>query len=69
MQKIALIGLGYIGNSHASAIVESDKVELTAIVEKNEELGKNAIIDENNQIIMVDKFFLSVVAVYTSSIL
>ena len=37
MQKIALIG-----NSHASAIVESDKVELTAIVEKNEELGKNA---------------------------
>ena len=38
--KIAVIGVGYIGQLHASCIAQAENMELVAVVEPNEELGK-----------------------------
>ena len=40
MQKIALIGAGFIGAAHAAACSNSELLELTAVCDVNEESGK-----------------------------
>lgn len=40
MLNVAVIGSGYIGSLHAQMVNESKKVNLVAIVERNEEVGK-----------------------------
>lgn len=45
MLNVAIIGAGYIGLSHATAVLNSDKVNLVAIAEKNEVNGKKAADD------------------------
>lgn len=42
MLNVAVIGSGYIGQLHAKAINESDRVNLAAIAERNEEAGRKA---------------------------
>ena len=46
MQKIALIGAGFIGAGHAAACSNSKILELTAICDVNEEVGK-ALADKH----------------------
>ncbi|MBQ6830436.1 MAG: Gfo/Idh/MocA family oxidoreductase [Clostridia bacterium] len=67
MLNVAIIGAGYIGSLHAQMVNESEKVNLVAIVERNEEVGKKAAKEyeckwyadaremlENEEIDMVD---------------
>ncbi len=42
MLNIAIIGTGYIGLCHAAAAKASEKVNLVAVAERNEEAGKKA---------------------------
>ena len=42
MKNIAIIGSGFIGGTHAAAINASDKLNLVAIADINEEAGKKA---------------------------
>lgn len=45
MLNVAIIGAGYIGLSHAAAALNSEKVNLVAIAERNEAVGKKAAED------------------------
>lgn len=47
MIKVALIGIGYIGNAHLSALKQIGNAQLTAIVDYHEENGRKAA-QENN---------------------
>jgi len=47
MIKVALIGIGYIGNAHLSALKQISNAQLTAIVDYHEENGRKAA-QENN---------------------
>lgn len=42
MLKSAIVGMGFIGNTHANAHMNVDNLELVAVVDMNEELGRKA---------------------------
>lgn len=47
MIKVALIGIGYIGNAHLSALKQIGNAQLTAIVDYHEENGRKAAHENN----------------------